>query len=635
MVSKVIALDIETTGLNPRQDRIHGVGIHYEDGKSYYFEPRNCIIQEILGDSSNHIVGHNIRFDLKFLISAGYKVDCQVWDTKVLAQLIDENQQLGLKALTEKYFDVGSLESKSELDREVSKRGVKHVGDLCRLALDGDERELDRLIAKYCLEDCRNTLALWKLLIADLKRIDSTMKDFGFKKSPLDYYVEEALPTEKVLMGMELRGIQIDVNSLKEFREALSISSHGQLNQMTELALHQIKGVEDGLFIQAVARRKSKEGKAKVKRSSTRYKTKFNWQSADHISALIFNEFQVSRNAVEKTASGKPSTSEYSLSTLCESLTEDAPLRKFLKIYAAWKKTLKLLNTYTGDKKGLLSQVEEGRVYADYLQAGRGREGTKGGTVTGRLSSRSPNMQNLPRNSEIKSFFTPDKEHIFIYFDYSQLELRLAAHLSGDPLMIDAYKTGKDLHQMTADRIGESRQVGKTVNFLMIYDGSSYRLSGELNKSPEQCQNIINGFFETYNEYARYLDRQKRFMSKHGLTVSILGRVRRLKNVTHTHPRSKEWRHAVKQGYNFPIQSLGASITKRAMIKLASLGYKIVTQVHDSVVIQVPDDRLVGGHVNTIRRIAEGIETLSVPLKVDIKVLTSLLESDIVERGRN
>jgi len=239
-------------------------------------------------------------------------------------------------------------------------------------------------------------------------------------------------------------------------------------------------------------------------------------------------------------------------------------------------------------------------------------------------------MQNLPRGPEIKQFFIPDPGQLFVYFDYSQLELRLAAHLSQDPLLMKGYNEGVDLHQMTADAIGTDRQVGKAVNFAMIYDASAYRLSSMINKSIDECQLIINEFFNLYRGYKKYLIAQQRYMEINRCVVSETGRVRRLADIENFPTLSKEWRHAIKQGYNFPIQSLGASITKRAMIELHRRKFRIVTQVHDSVVISLPAEEI--NKAKEIQAIAENVYKVSVPLKADIKLLTSLAESDIITK---
>ena len=156
-----------------------------------------------------------------------------------------------------------------------------------------------------------------------------------------------------------------------------------------------------------------------------------------------------------------------------------------------------------------------------------------------------------------------------------------------------------------------------------------------VNKSVDECQHIINEFYKLYAGYKKYLQKQMRFMITNGLVVSEAGRTRRLPEVRELPSNTKEWRHAIKQGYNFPIQSLGASITKRAMIELHRRKFKIVTQVHDSVVIQLPKNEV--HKLEEIQVVAETIYPLTVPLKVDIKLLTSLLESDkiLIEGVKN
>lgn len=625
---KLIALDIETTGLNPRKDRIHGVGVAKSSTDIAYLDPTDNGLRDYLANPENHIVGHNIRFDLKFLIHAGLTINCQIWDTKLLAQMLDENQELGLKPLSQKYLGAGSLDNKRELDRVISSINGRSVADLCLRDLEDETEPFYHVIKHYCLEDCVNTLALFYKLGEMLKKGHEKMVSAGYTKTPLTYYKEEVMPLERVLMHMELNGISIDVEKLLAYKEKLLSENRQYMAQLSLLAGKEINSIEEDLYAEVIATKKSDKGKANVQKRSEKHGTKFNWQSSDHLSTLIFDRFGVPISAVEKTETGKPSTSESSLESLHKTLDPNDLLARVLTTYKAWKKNIKLITTYTGEDKGLLSQVDSGRIYAEYLQAGRGKEGTTGGTVTGRLSSRNPNMQNLPRGSEIKRFFIPDQGHIFVYFDYSQLELRLAAHLSKDPLLMQAYTDGLDLHKLTGETIGADRQTGKTTNFAMIYDASPWRLADILGKTPEECQVIIEEFYSLYKGYKKYLEDQKKFMVRYGCVVSELGRMRRLPALHEFHERTKEWRHALKQGYNFPIQSLGASITKLAMIELHRRNFRIVTQVHDSVVVSLPENQV--DKVSEIQHIAENVYPVSVPLKADIKLLTSLSESDII-----
>jgi DNA polymerase-1 len=613
-MSKLIAIDVETTGLNPRRDKLHGCGVATEDGSHY-------IRSNDIPFGDNHLVGHNVRFDLKFL---QIKPEQQIWDTKLLAQLIDENQELGLKALTKKYFGDESLLAKQRLDEILEQEKLKNIADLCQRDLD--EGGFTSIIADYCEEDCVNTLKLVHHLSKKLKDLDIKMKDWGFKKSILDYYLEEAMPLEKVLLAMETRGIKLNVERLQKFKRNLLKENEVYRTELEELCKEKLDEINEKLYQVELAKRKTDKGKAKVKLLD-----RFNWKSGDHIGSLFYDYFKVPKKLVVKTKTGKYNTAEKQLKAL-QVATHDDRLKSVLDLYLKWKKNLKLLTTYTGEQKGLLAHLENGRVYSDYLQTGRGKEGKTGGTVTGRLSSRSPNMQNLPRDSEVRSFFIPDsKRDVFIYFDYSQLELRIAAHLSNDEKLIEAYTNNLDLHQITADQLGVDRQLGKKLNFALIYNASPFRLMSELGTEDEEmCRQFKNDFFALYSGYRKHLNRLWKFMTTHGLMVSETGRIRRLPALLHEQEKSKPWRHAINQGYNFPIQSLGASITKRAMIALHNEGYNIVTQVHDSVVIQA-SKKSARGLAENIKQIAENIYPLKVPLKVDIKFLNSLDERDIWE----
>lgn len=628
----LVALDIETTGLNPRRDRIHGVGV-FNGTKGAYLNADDVDLRKFLADKDNHIVGHNIRFDLKFLINAGMTINCRIWDTKLLAQLVDENQPLGLKALSEKYFGKSSLTNKLELDRAVSSVQGRSVADLCRLDLDDETEPFYHIIKKYCLEDCKNTYKLWFSLIPAIKKLDKAIKSKNCLASPLDYYMNEMMPLEQVLLSMELDGIHLDEAALNAYKDKLLAENVKLLAEMSLICAKEINKIEEDLYEKVLETKHTPRGKANVQRRSVKSKTKFNWQSSEHLASLIFGQFKIPEKLVEKTATGKPSTSESSLEVIFKAHKETDRIHKVLATYKAWKKNIKILNTYTGDaveKTGLLAHVDNGRVYAEYLQTGRDKEDSSGGTVTGRLSSRNPNMQNLPRGSEVKKFFLPDPGQIFVYFDYSQLELRLAAHLSNDRLLLQGYNDGIDLHQITADAIGADRQTGKAVNFAMIYDASAYRLTDMINKPVEECRDIIDQFYGLYQGYKRYLEEQRKFIENNYCVISEAGRLRRLPAIEYEPTGSREWRHALKQGYNFPIQSLGATITKKAMIQLHSMGYRIVTQVHDSVVISIPNDNNVDRRVAEIKQVAENVYPLRVPLKVDIKLLTSLSESDII-----
>jgi len=709
---KLIAVDVETTGLNTRKDRLHGIGIAFEEDNTVYGQtppPTDCAW-----------IGHNLRFDLKFLLGSGHKTPAQFWDTKLLAQIINENQELGLKPLSLKYLGPWALDNKKELDRAIAKAKAKDLGHFNLLDLDDPEHPYAEIIGTYCEEDCNNTFKLFYVLGEKLKQLDKSLraKFPQLKKTPKDYYVEEAMPIEKVLLAMELRGIRVDMPRVEAYKAELMASNAKSLEQLSFLCQNYTQIIEDGLYEAALDKRKSPKGKAGVKRHSAKYKTIFNWQSAAQVGRLFYQEMGLGEYYSNMTTSGQWSTKEDAIRELAAACP--AKYAELFKVFGEYKKDLKLLTTYTGvsKKKGLMSFVEkremsemlwlsretgivapapdwmkpggqipvnevsdvrmttknwmEYRVYPEYMQAGAGKESSKGGTVTGRLSAKNPPIQTLPRKSGVKRFFIPDTEdHCFLYLDYSQLELRLAAHLSKDPKLILAYESGLDLHQQTADALGISRQGGKTFNFAMIYDASAYRLAQELQHqgsgdyTVEQVQVFRRQWFEEYSVYKDFLRRIRGFMEKHKWIISECGRMRRLPNLAYGEklnyhkktyqgstfdlllkgevrlsPTDAYWRakrkyqHALKQGYNFPIQSLGASITKRGMIALHNESFDLVTQVHDSVIIQVlkceAEDKML-----IAQKILETVYPLRVPLKAEPKLLNSFEETDIYECSRN
>lgn len=275
--------------------------------------------------------------------------------------------------------------------------------------------------------------------------------------------------------------------------------------------------------------------------------------------------------------------------------------------------------------------------------------------------------------------------NVFLCADYSQIELRCAAHVSQDPLMLAAYRDNKDLHLQTAKALfndplltkqnDKERQTAKTSNFLLIYNGSAKRLQDQLWEEAnikitfDQAQNFRNNFFGLYPTYRDYLSSQKEFLQRYKIAISPFGRIRRLpdlkfypglnyskkeyrgefqgelESIHERIPEKDRWTtdwetgkkraltlfdiakrkvgHAFNQGYNFPIQSMAASIMKRAMIQLFKGGYNIKNNIHDAVYIQM-DDKDVDKHQPIVQDILENTVQLSVPLTVEFKVKTHL-----------
>lgn len=692
---RMIAVDTETTGLDPKNDNLIGIGFatsHYDSYSRFPFQSCGMpdplyqdewTITKLLKDPECTKVFHNATFDIEFLENNGFKVAGEVVDTRHLAFLVNENCPLGLKDLSKKYLPKENLVNYERLCKKLEEQKTK-FGNLSSAPFE--------YVSEYCKEDARNTLQLYKILREKCADIAQKQQKMGYAKSIQDYLIDEFRPTEYLLNKLNKRGIKVNEALVKQVAVGTLEKLTYERTSFLSIFKTEIEVIREVLWEKEKAKRKTEKGKMGVP------KPEFNIDSGFHLGMLFAGGFKFK---FPKTPTGRAKIDEASLQDILDNLNKssfpDETLNtkkciEGINCYLRYKELQKLYSTYV---VGIQERVRDGRVYPKYYQVSHGKtEISSGGTVTGRLSSRDPNIQNLPRGSVVKRFFTPDStKHCFVYADYSQLELRLAAHASNDPKMVTAFREGLDLHKQTADAIWSNggpngdkelgRQVGKTVNFLLIYGGGVNKLintvksattpspeeaaMGKVAYEPtwEEASYIRKAFFETYNVYADYLEHQKELLERFGHVVSDYGLVRRLpdsKLISELDFRrkiytgdneeeyaailtskgqevntlnifqvaSKKYFHAINQGLNFPIQSAGASICKRAMLALDKAGFDIVQQVHDSIVVQV-DKEVAESKKVEIQGIIENVVQLRVPLKVDIKLTNSVDDKDSYE----
>lgn len=679
-----IAVDVETTGLDWTTDRLHGVGISIEEGHAEYFLADRIPdwVREHLKDPTIPKIGHNLHaFDAKFLHKAGIEIQGEFDDTMVLWNLCGE-ETLGLKYLSDKYIGQESLDKKRRLDRYLSANGCRHVGELCARDLLDSERPHTGIIGEYCVEDVLNTVSLYYKAKVKLQDIGKYLKSMGFDKTPLDYYAEEARPLERVLFEIELRGIRVDLSQVAAVRDKCLTRLKDYERRLSLVFRNRISVVEDRLV--EVERAKVTTDAAKAKRVKGQGKCQFLWSNPNHVARLLYEACDLPEDLIQRTRKGRYQTDKLAIESIIDGLPADSRLPELLRLYLKYKLEQKILSTYTGDDdKGLVSRIRyiDGvpRIFPTYRQT----------TGTGRLACSNPNMQNLKRNAEVKRFFIPDNDDdVFDDFDYSQIELRTAAHLSKDEGLVEGYRTKSDLHIKTGSRLFNrqitkqddvERQAGKKTNFLTIFDGKEYRLQAELKKETgrdftlEECQEFIRIWFETYPGVRKYLDNELAFFKKHLFVYCPTGRIRRLPDIRYgkflqeydtvsgkrfkftgsgsirtglirelaasgqettdyavTKLALKKYNHAIKSGYNAPIQGLAASMTKRGMIRVHRQGVRIVNQVHDSLLTQRRRSDL-----ETQRRVIEAMRTsypLDVPVEVDVKTLTSFHPADVADR---
>jgi DNA polymerase-1 len=400
-------------------------------------------------------------------------------------------------------------------------------------------------IYKYACEDADVTLRLNRILEQELEKAGA---------GKLFYEVE--MPLVPVLAYMERNGVRVDTEALKQ------ASAHftERMNQI-EREVHELAGVE------------------------------FNIASPKHVGEVLFDRLKIV-DKPKKTKTGQYVTSEEVLESL---RGKHEVVGKILE----HRGLKKLLGTYI-DALPQLINPETDRIHTSFNQTV---------TATGRLSSSNPNLQNIPiRNEdgkEIRKAFIPDDGCLFFSADYSQIELRIMAHLSGDQHMIEAFREGDDIHAATAAKIykigldevtGDMRRKAKTANFGIIYGISVFGLAERMNVDRKEAKELIDGYFETYPQIRAYMDKSIAIARENGYISTILGRKRYLPDI-HSH-------NAVVRGYaernaiNAPIQGSAADIIKIAMVKIyerfrqEGIRSKMILQVHDELNFSVyPEEK--------------------------------------------
>lgn len=427
-----------------------------------------------------------------------------------------------------------------------------------------------RRVCDYCCEDSDVTLRLKIILEKEI-----TKKDLG----SLFYDVE--IPLIEVLAAMEMAGVSIDKGYLKD----LSGEMDKKLNKLTK-KIYDLAGEE------------------------------FNINSPKQLSVVLFEKMKLP--VIKRTKTG--------ISTDEEVLTRLASHHAVVKSLLEYRQLAKLKSTYVDSLPALINP-DTGKVHTSFNQTV---------TATGRLSSSGPNLQNIPIKTDEgkkirKAFITSCKENILISADYSQIELRILAHLSGDKQLIKAFKEGLDIHAFTAslvfgveekDVTTEMRNMAKTVNFGIIYGMSPYGLSQSLGIEVDKAKEFIDAYFERYPDVKGYLEGLIEEAREKGYVTTILGRRRYIPEIKSQDMRLKAF--AERTAINTPIQGSAADIIKVAMIAIheqsakKGLGAKMILQVHDELVFDVPKKE--SKEVRAIIRDGmENVIKLKVPVEAHIE----------------
>ena len=425
-------------------------------------------------------------------------------------------------------------------------------------------------------ENAKNILKLKEVLEEKLK-----------EKELISLFKKIEMPLVKILAEMEINGIKVDVDFLKKMSKQVDF----RLIELEE-NIYNLSG------------------------------TKFNINSPKQLSKILFEKLKLP--VIKKTKTGY-STNSFVLNTL-------APQHKVVSFILEYRELCKLKNTYI-EKLPLLVNSYTKRIHTSFHQTI---------TSTGRLSSSEPNLQNIPIRTEIgrkiRRAFIPEEDFVLLSADYSQIELRILAHLSQDESLITAFRNDEDIHIHTAaeifdldqDLINEQmRRMAKTINFGIIYGMSSYGLARNLGIGREEAEKYIHNYFQRYQGVRRYIEREKEDARKRGYVVTLLNRRRYLDGINSPDRSIREFNERI--AINTPIQGSAADLIKLAMIKInrllknKGLKTKLLLQIHDELIFEVYKTEV--EEVKCfVKDIMEHSFEFSVPLKVNLKTGNSWAE---------
>ena len=578
-----VVLDVETTSIDPMTAKLVGIALSGEEGMGYYVptghrEGRNVERQAVidklaplLQDPEKPKYAHNANYDLTVLAEYGLDVRPLTCDTMIAEWLLHpDSRNLGLKGLVW-----------SRLGIEMTP--IKHLIGSGKQQITMDRVAVEK-VAPYACADVDMTLRLAHILQPELR-----------EKALQRLFDEVEMPLVPVIVAMQRAGVKLDVDYLAEMSRSLG-QRLGELQSEIEAQVgHPI-----------------------------------NVASPKQLSAALFDELGLAEPWMRRGKSGQYSTA----AGVLEKLRHKHPV---IELVLEYRQLAKLKGTYV-DALPALVNPRTGRLHTSFNQTG---------SATGRFSSSNPNLQNIPIRTElgrqIRRAFVAEEGWLLLAADYSQVELRVLAHISGDPAMLAAFARGEDIHASTAAAIygvplsevtPEQRRIAKMTNFAISYGVTGYGLAERTELSPEEAEAFIQTYFQTYPRIKEYIERTRKLAREQGYVETLLGRRRYFPQLSGDSPAHHNAREqAYRMAINAPIQGTAADILKVAMNRLwrelraRGRRSRMILQVHDELVLEVPEEELAEVAPLTIE-IMEGAYKLDAPLKVDAKVGRNWLEME-------
>ena len=565
LTNDFLSLDTETTSTNAIDAELVGLSFAVKEKEAWYVAipaKREEALQIVnifkpLYENPQILkIGQNIKYDLEVLANYGIELKGELWDTMIAHYLIQPELHHNMDYMAEVYLNYQTI----HIDELIGPRGKnqKSMRDLSPTQ-----------VYEYAAEDADITLRLKNVL-------EPKLKDAGV----VDLFYQIEMPLVRVLAEMEMNGVLIDTDSLKETSELFTM-------RLTELEhrIYELAGEE------------------------------FNIASPKQVGDILFGKLQIIEKP-KKTKTGQYVTNEETLQSLrskheiVEKILEHRGLKKLVGTYV--DALPKLINPRTG------------HIHTSFNQTI---------TATGRLSSSDPNLQNIPirgeDGKEIRKAFIPEPGCQFFSADYSQIELRVMAHLSEDEHMMQVFREGKDLHAATAATIykkgidevsRDERTKSKRANFGIIYGITVFGLAERLEIDRSEARQLIDGFFQTFPQVHDYMERSKEIVRQKGYAETIFHRRRYLPDI-HSHNATVRG-FAERNAINAPIQGSAADIIKVAMVRIykrmkdEGLKSKMILQVHDELNFSVlPEEK---EHMERlVLEEMQGAFALKVPLIAD------------------
>ncbi|MFT6394948.1 MAG: DNA polymerase-1 [Methylophilaceae bacterium] len=569
----IISFDTETTGLDPLVSKIVGLSLSVKAGEAaylplthdYFDAPEQldlkatlATLKPILENPDIKKVGQNLKYDKHILENHGIQLNGIAHDTMLQSYVLESHRTHNMDDLAMRHLGLETIHFE-----DVAGKGAKQV-PFNQVTVE--------TASDYAAEDADITLQLHQTLLPHIT-----------KDEKLNYiYSEIEMPSMEVLYTIERNGVLIDANMLNKQSNEIGMRLVELENKAYELA-----------------------------------DQKFNLASPNQLQEILFDKLGI--KPLKKTPSGKPSTNE----DVLQELALDHPLPKVLLEYRG---LAKLKSTYT-DKLPKMINQETGRVHTSYNQAV---------AITGRLASSDPNLQNIPvRTAEGRrireAFIAPEGSHI-VSADYSQIELRIMAHLSKDEGMLKAFANNEDIHRATAAEVfgvekdkveSEQRRFAKVINFGLIYGMSAFGLAQNLNIERSAAASYIERYFARYPGVRQYMDDTRESAKENSYVETYFGRRLWVPEINSSNGTRRAG--AERAAINAPMQGTAADLIKLAMIAVQKwldsegLQTKLIMQVHDELVLEVPD-----GELELVKQMLpefmQNVATLDVPLLAEVGV---------------